>query len=206
MAITGTGIQSGTVINQIVFWGNSGGVSYYYMVLSKPANATNTGVTAATVTNSYPLTRSSVIFFNETSWNNSNATVGSEVNVGGIFPAGTYTNAVKRETFFTTTYYRVSFNQSSDSSTISAGSTTVTFKFGQPPYAQPGEQVFSFIAAPGGQNKLELTSLKELTNTVLGGRGAYPNGPDVLAVNVYRASGSGTVPCNLVLRWSEAQA
>ena len=204
--ITGTSIPSGTVINQIVFWGNSGGIGYYYMVLSKPASAQNTGVTAATVTNSYPLTKSSVIFFNETSWNNSNATVGSEVNVGGIFPAGTYTNAVKRETFFTTTYYRVSFNQSSDSSTISAGSTTVTFKFGQPPYAQPGEQVFSFIAAPGGQNKLELTSLKELTNTVLGGRGAYPNGPDVLAVNVYRASGSGTIPCNLVLRWSEAQA
>jgi hypothetical protein len=204
--ITGTGIQSGTVINQITFWGTYNGVGYYYMVLSKPANAQNNGTTAATVTNSYPVTRSSVIFFNETSWNNSNATVGSEVNVGGIFPGGTYTNAVRRETYFSTTYYRVSFNQSSDATTITPASTTVTFKFGQPPYAQPGEQVFSFIAQPGGQNTLDLTSLKELTNTVLGGRGAYPNGPDVLAVNVYRASGSGTVPCNLVLRWSEAQA
>jgi hypothetical protein len=109
-------------------------------------------------------------------------------------------------TYFSTQYYRVTFNQSSDATTITPASTTVTFKFGQPPYAQPGEQVFSFIAAPGTQSVLDLSLLKELTNTVLGGRGCYPNGPDVLAINVYRASGSGTIPCNLVLRWGEAQA
>jgi len=176
------------------------------LVLSKNANAQNSGTTAATVTNSYPVTRSSVIFFQKASWEATNASVGSEVNTGGIFPGGTFTNAVKLETYFSTQYYRVSFNQSSDGSTITPASTSVTFKFGQPPYAQPGEQVFSFVAAPGGQNKLELGALKELTNTMLGGRGAFPNGPDVLAVNIYRASGSGTIPCNLVLRWSEAQA
>jgi len=204
--ISGTGLQSGTVINQIVFWGTFGGVQYYYIVLSKNANATTTGTVTATVTNSYPVSRSSVLFFQKASWEATNANVGTEVNTGGIFPAGTFTNAVRLETFFATQYYRVSFNQSSDGTTITPTSTTVTFKFGQPPFAQPGEQVFSFIAAPGGQNKLELGSLKELTNTMLGGRGAFPNGPDVLAVNIYRASGSGTIPCNLVLRWSEAQA
>ena len=64
---------------------------------------------------------------------------------------------------------------------------------------------FSFIAAAGGQSSLDLTPLKELTNTTLGGRGAYPNGPDVLAINVYKAAGSA-INTNIVLRWGEAQA
>ena len=83
--------------------------------------------------------------------------------------------------------------------------TTITFKFGNPPYAQPGETVFSFVAAPGGTSTLDLTELKELTNTTLGGRGTYPNGPDVLAINVYKSSGNA-VASNIVLRWGEAQA
>jgi len=47
--------------------------------------------------------------------------------------------------------------------------------------------------------------LKELTNTTLGGRGTYPNGPDVLAINVYKTSGAA-VDANIILRWGEAQA
>ena len=205
-SITGTGIQSGTVIQAFTFWGTYNSVQYYYITLSKNANAQNTGTTTATVTASHPVTRTSQIFFQKASWEATNATVGSEVNQGGIFPGSTYVNSAALVTYFGTQYYRVTFNQSSDATTITPGTTTVTFKFGQPPYAQPGEQVFSFIAAPGGQSTLDLTSLKELTNTVLGGRGCYPNGPDVLAINVYRASGAGTIPCNLVLRWGEAQA
>jgi hypothetical protein len=205
-AISGTGLQSGTVINNFVFWGTFNGTQLYYIVLSKNANATTAGTQTATVTSSYPLTRTSQIFFQKASWEATNATTGSEVNQGGIFPGSTYVNTARLTTYFSTQFYRVTFNQSSDATTITAGTTTVTFKFGQPPYAQPGEQVFSFIAAPGTQSTLDLTSLKELTNTVLGGRGTYPNGPDVLAVNVYRASGAGSIPCNLVLRWGEAQA
>jgi hypothetical protein len=205
-AISGTGIQANTVISAFTFWGTYQGVQYYYITMSRNANAQNTGTTSATVTASHPVTRTSQIFFQKSSWEATNATVGTEVNQGGIFPGSTYVNSASLVTYFSTQYYRVTFNQSSDGTTITPGTTTVTFKFGQPPYAQPGEQVFSFIAAPGGQNTLDLTSLKELTNTVLGGRGCYPNGPDVLAINVYRASGAGTIPCNLVLRWGEAQA
>jgi hypothetical protein len=204
--ISGSNIQSGTVINQFVFWGTYQGVQYYYLVLSKNTTGQNTGTTSATVTASYPVVRTSQIFFQKASWEATNATNGSEVNQGGIFPGSTYVNSATLVGFFATQYYRVTFNQSSDGTTINPGTTNVTFKFGQPPYAQPGEQVFSFIAAPGTQSTLELNGLKELTNTVLGGRGAFPNGPDVLAVNVYRASGAGTIPCNLVLRWGEAQA
>ena len=47
--------------------------------------------------------------------------------------------------------------------------------------------------------------MKELTNTPLGGRGTYPNGPDVLALNVYKVGGV-TANANIILRWGEAQA
>jgi hypothetical protein len=65
--------------------------------------------------------------------------------------------------------------------------------------------VFSFIANPGERSTLDLNELKELTNTPLGGRGTYPNGPDVLAINVYKVSGS-SANANIILRWGEAQA
>jgi hypothetical protein len=69
----------------------------------------------------------------------------------------------------------------------------------------PGETVFSFIAMPGETATLDLSELKELTNTTLGGRGTYPNGPDVLAINVYKTGGTATI-ANIILRWGEAQA
>jgi hypothetical protein len=47
--------------------------------------------------------------------------------------------------------------------------------------------------------------LKELTTTAIGGRGTFPNGPDVLAINVYKVSGTA-VPASIILRWGEAQA
>jgi hypothetical protein len=87
-----------------------------------------------------------------------------------------------------------------------AGTTTYTFT--EPTSAaNPGETVFSFIGSGGGGNTagLDLTSLKELNNTPIGGRGTFPNGPDVLAINVYTTSGNAFTG-NLVLRWSEAQA
>jgi hypothetical protein len=204
--ITGSGIQSGTVISNIAFWGTYNSVSYYYITLSKPGNGNTLGTTVGTVTSSYPVTKTNLLYFQKSSWEATNATVGTEVNSGGIFPGSTYVQTAVLSSYFGTQFYRITFNQTSDASTITPGTTTVTFKFGQPPYAQPGEQIFSFIAAPGALSSLDLSGLKELTNTVLGGRGTYPNGPDVLAINIYRASGSGSIPCNLVLRWSEAQA
>jgi len=72
-------------------------------------------------------------------------------------------------------------------------------------FASPGETIFSFISSPSSKDGLDLTPLKELTNTPIGGRGTYPNGPDVLMINVYVTQGSA-VNANLVLRWGEAQA
>ena len=71
-------------------------------------------------------------------------------------------------------------------------------------YAVPGEQVFAFAATPNGDSRLELTELKELTNSPFGGVGAYPNGPDTLAINV--KSVIGATSATILLRWGEAQA
>ena len=87
-----------------------------------------------------------------------------------------------------------------------AGNTTFAFTQVNN-VAIPGETIFSFVANGGGGNtsKIDLTELKELNNTPIGGRGAFPNGPDVLAINVYASDGSDFTG-SLVLRWSEAQA
>lgn len=120
------------------------------------------------------------------------------------FPANTRVSAVSvLSTFASTTYYRITFNQTS-TSPFPAGSL-IAFTFGAPPYALPGETVFSFISQPGTSQDLDLSELKELTNTAIGGRGTYPNGPDVLAINVYKVSGTA-VNSNIILRWGEAQA
>ena len=85
------------------------------------------------------------------------------------------------------------------------GTANGGFFFGRNQYANPGEQIFSFISSPSSKDGLDLTPLKELTNTPIGGRGTYPNGPDVLMINVYVTQGNA-VNANLVLRWGEAQA
>ena len=128
---------------------------------------------------------------------------GTEVS-DAKFPAGTAVSKVEGPLAFGgTEYYKVTFSQTSIAQ-VTAGAT-VGFLFGQPPFAQPGETVFSFIANPGELANLDLSGLKELTNTTLGGRGTYPNGPDVLAINVYKTSGAA-VDANIILRWGEAQA
>jgi len=46
--------------------------------------------------------------------------------------------------------------------------------------------------------------LKELTGAPLGGDYKYPDGPDILAINVRTTAGTATG--HILLRWSEAQA
>ena len=102
------------------------------------------------------------------------------------------------------TFYQVNFNNSY-TGTLALSSGTIEVTFEQPPFARPGETVFSFIAVPGERSTLELKDLKELTNTPLGGRGTFPNGPDVLAINVYKVTGSD-INSNIIIKWGEAQA
>jgi hypothetical protein len=90
---------------------------------------------------------------------------------------------------------------------VAAVTASSAITFARHTYAKPGETVFSFISAPQNRDALDLSPLKELTNTPIGGRGTFPNGPDVLAINVYLTQGTtSATTANLVLRWSEAQA
>ena len=144
------------------------------------------------------------LIFAKAAWEASEAAEGTPVAASDTnWPAGTAVTSVQLKTLGSTEFYEVTFNQSSTTALNVAD--TVTFDFGEPPFAQPGEQVFSFIANPGERSTLDLSQLKELTNTPLGGRGTYPNGPDVLAINVYKISGAD-VAANIILKWGEAQA
>jgi hypothetical protein len=180
----------------------------YYQVFTS-ANSTSAVNANATVqlTLQQNTSLTNFVYVTRASWEtlvtNNSAGIGTEVS-DAKFPANTRISSVSAlQTFSSTQYYRLTFNQTSIS-TITA-TVTITFRFGTPPYALPGETVFSFIAQPGSLASSDLGELKELTNTTLGGRGTYPNGPDVLAINVYKVSGTG-ISSNVILRWGEAQA
>jgi hypothetical protein len=73
--------------------------------------------------------------------------------------------------------------------------------------ATPGEQIFSTLGQPGGFAAIDLSNLKEIGNSPIGGYSNFPDGPDVLAVVVKSlSSGGGNATVNLNLFWSEAQA
>jgi hypothetical protein len=199
-----------TVISATRSYTTISSVAYTRIVMSAVANSNSTAgsgnditvtVTAAGSAASYASTN--YLFFTSASWTASNAIVGTRVASDQTqYPSGTSVSTVSTRTFGATTVYRVVFTQSAN--TTQNAAATVKFQFGAN-YALPGEQVFSFLANPGNTERLELDALKELTSTAIGGRGTFPNGPDVLAINVYKVSGSAT-PANLTVRWSEAQA
>ena len=207
LPLSGNGkLQTGTTFSSFFGPFFDGVNNYYGFRLSQNATSNiNVGETV-TVNKTFKAAPTNNIYFQKASWEASGATIGTEVDVSDTrFPAGTAVQSVTLEQFGSTEYYDVAFSQTSDGNTITAGTTTVTFNFTEPPFAQPGETIFSFIANPGERSTLDLSFIKELTNTTLGGRGTFPNGPDVLAINVFKTSGNDTTG-NIILRWSEAQA
>lgn len=151
-------------------------------------------------------TRSPVAFFTQASWDSANLQAGALIDTTDTnWPANTSVSGIQLFNFGTTNYYEARFNNSSNTTLNGTTPDTVIFAAGESAFAEPGETVFSFIAQPGERATVDFSELKELTNTPLGGRGTYPNGPDVLAINVYKVSGTAT-NSNLILRWGEAQA
>jgi hypothetical protein len=206
-----TFITGGQTISSIVTgYITINSVSHTRIVMSAVANSNSTTgsgndqtvtVTAAGSAATYVTTN--YLFFDSTTWIASGASVGTKVASDQTkFPAGTSVAQISTRTYGAVTVYRVTFTQTTNG-TFSAADT-LKFQFGSA-YALPGEQVFSFISNPGNTDTLPLDALKELTATAIGGRGTFPNGPDVLAINVYKVSGTAT-PCNIILRWGEAQA
>lgn len=228
-----TKFTGGTVINSISGLQTFGGTGYYSVVFSNNCIGSLAGgttitfdtvpyftlflsrTTAQAVNANNTITMSlaqnsavtNFVYFTQASWETlvSTYSAGAGTEVADTkFAAGTRVATVSTlRTFGGSGYYTVTFTQTSNA--VVAGGNTITFRFGQPPYALPGEQVFSFISLPGSSDSLNLEDLKELTNTTLGGRGTFPNGPDVLAINIFKVSGA-PVNANVILRWSEAQA
>ena len=206
-----TYLTAGQTINSIVTgFITISSVSYTRIVMSAVANATSTTgggndqtVTATAAGTQANYAKTNYLFFTSTTWLAAGVIIGTKIATSYTnFPAGTSVAGITTRTFGATTVYRASFTQTSNA-TIAAAAT-VTWQFGSL-YALPGEQVFSFVNNPGNTDTLDLNSLKEMTSTAIGGRGTFPNGPDVLAINVYKVSGTST-PCNIILRWGEAQA
>jgi len=102
-----------------------------------------------------------------------------------------------------------------DASSLTWNSVNTVALGSQPSFAQistsstteatPGEQIFSTLAQINGFAEIDLSELKELTNSAIGGYSNYPDGPDVLAIVVKNLSASAAT-CNINLFWSEAQA
>ena len=189
---------------------NRRGVAICRLRLSEDAtgnDTTNSTITITKANSSNSYTRPTILF-TKASWETAAAggvSLGTSVaSTDTNWPAGTVISTVSTlQSLGTTEYYKIALNNSPSTAVAAAG--TVTFDVSAPIYAQPGETVFSLIAQPGELASLMLESLKELTTTTLGGRGTFPNGPDVLAINVYKVAGAAT-NVNIMLRWGEAQA
>ena len=206
---------AGTTIQQIVdqtIYGR------YLVYFSQNSNSNSSNGATQTFQKGGDTVNSNVAFFTKSAWDTGGAKNGTEVgdssgdptNQNDItMPAGSYVSNIQGPLLFGDQnsggieYYKVTFNNAFNG-TLSPGDL-FNFTFQQPPYAQPGETVFSFIAQPGERSTLDLNLLKELTNTTLGGRGTFPNGPDVLAINIYKTEGA-TTPANIIVKWGEAQA
>jgi hypothetical protein len=104
--------------------------------------------------------------------------------------------------FSTATWSSLNLESQGGQPSLAQVAQTVTWTAGS--FAVPGEQVFAFASTPNSDTRLELVELKELTNSPFGGVGAYPNGPDTLAINVRTVSGNTNA--TILLRWGEAQA
>ena len=201
----------GTTIQQIIdqtIYGR------YLVYFTQRSNSNSGNGATQTFQKGGNISNSNYAFFTKAVWEASGAKAGTDLgdsggaptNQGDItFPSNTTVSYIEGPFLFGSSleYYKVNFNNSYNGTVSPAD--VFNFTFSQPPYAQPGETVFSFIAQPGERSTLDLGQLKELTNTTLGGRGTFPNGPDVLALNVYKTSGSA-VNANIIIKWGEAQA
>ena len=103
-----------------------------------------------------------------------------------------------------------------DASTLTWQAVNTVALGSQPSFAQistsssvaatPGEQIFSTLGPPNGFAEIDLSSLKELSNSAIGGYSNFPDGPDVLAIVVKNLNASTQAKVNINLFWSEAQA
>jgi hypothetical protein len=71
--------------------------------------------------------------------------------------------------------------------------------------AGSGERIFSMFNLGGTQSTIDLSSLKELSNTIIGGNRMFPDGPDTLMIAASALNTNITIS-SYNLYWTEAQA
>jgi hypothetical protein len=119
-----------------------------------------------------------------------------------------------------------SLNTNSYGNEPSFSQVTNTPVFTSGTIATPGEKLFEFVYDIRNQDMKDLTNVKELAQSGIGGRGTFPNGSDTLYVTLTALPGAvtlnaansatnlgGTVTnirfvsnVHVTLQWSEAQA
>ena len=131
------------------------------------------------------------------------ATLSAGTNPGAVIVEG----VLNPKNFVSATWIALNAESAGGQPSFAQVATTVSWTAGST-FALPGEQVFAFagpsVTSGAVGERLDLGELKELTGSALGGDGMYPDGPDILAINVRLTSGTGTG--HILLRWSEAQA
>ena len=121
--------------------------------------------------------------------------------VQGILNPSNYSESETWTSLNATTYgNQPSFTQIAAAPTFSTGTAAVA-----------GEKIFEFTASPDQLNQLDLSNIKELTQSGIGGRGTFPNGSDTLYINMALfpsdATGQRIIGnVSATLRWNEAQA
>ena len=100
-----------------------------------------------------------------------------------------------------------------NSSQVTIGTTNTTqpsfsqynYQFAGAP--QNGELVFRLTTPGGGQKAaIDLSTIKSMNNSVIGGRNTFPDGPDVLAIVGTNLSTVSSSVTDVLLQWTEAQA
>lgn len=97
-----------------------------------------------------------------------------------------------------------------NASSTSVGSASVF----QPSFAQydanfstvpiDGEILFRYIAVEGSST-FDLSQIKEVQNSILGGNNTYPDGPEVLSIIIANRN-TNSITADISLKWTEAQA
>jgi len=204
MLLTGTSLGSGTYITNNITGTGSGVGNWTVSVTQTIGNVTVTGTAVIMTVTAAPgnIPVGCLLVGGSVSPNTYVIAYGS--GTGGV---GTYYVSVSQNGTSATTniYYGLTLNQPLLNPVTLFTAQGTTINCSRSTYALPGETVFSFINSPANKDGLDLSNLKELTNTPIGGRGTYPNGCDVMFVNVYITQGA-PISTNIVLRWGEAQA
>jgi hypothetical protein len=125
-----------------------------------------------------------------------NGTAGGTLNVLGVLnPAG----------FEVSTFPWTSVNSQGGQPSFTQFALATGITGGGSYTAGTGERIFSMFCAGNSQATIDLSALKELSNTVIGGNRMYPDGPDTLMI-MAGALNQAITPSSYNLYWSEAQA